>query len=329
MLIVAALLAVPHPLWAIPHFNIERIVADSDVVAIADVLDVHMVGRTTAPVNGEMVPAAAFVGAASIRLLLKGTCPDRIEINYIKPDGLAYLGLPRGAQILFLRRDNSSLTFTDPYYPAMPAASTPVQEAFLESTNKAIVNRVIEELGRALVSSQTPRSDKSLILSRAYAIPNEDTGFTSALIRAVETATDEDIRCRMIALLILRGDDLQVHVAVKLLLSKGLGRDERNKLLYAISEGLTNPKATSEVEVLLADNDVRLRRAAAKALWHIGDVSAVGPLVAALSDPDRDVRYYAVRGLAVIAGQAQWGPGPGEFDSHEEKYLEHWRSWSR
>jgi HEAT repeat protein len=124
----------------------------------------------------------------------------------------------------------------------------------------------------------------------------------------------------------LRGDLSQVEAAKNLLLKEELPRQDKDRLLYGISE-LTSPAAVASVKPLLSAYDVELRRAAAKALWHIADPEASDVLLAALNDSDRDVRYYAVRALAEIAHQPDWGPGPAEFEDHEGKYLDHWRRW--
>jgi len=80
---------------------------------------------------------------------------------------------------------------------------------------------------------------------------------------------------------------------------------------------------------LLGAGSVEVRRSAAHALRNIADSAGVPALVRALDDPDRDVRYYAVTGLAKITGQDDWLPSLPLFESEEQKYVAHWREWAK
>jgi hypothetical protein len=84
---------------------------------------------------------------------------------------------------------------------------------------------------------------------------------------------------------------------------------------------------------LMSSPDAETRRGAANALRNTKSVDAVEPLVKALYDPDLDVRWMAVMGLAGIAGPDSggnsWYPARDEFQRNEDLYLEHWRDWAR
>ena len=67
---------------------------------------------------------------------------------------------------------------------------------------------------------------------------------------------------------------------------------------------LGDPAATAPLVAALADPEPDLRRDAAWALGRIGDPGATGPLKAALSDPDNDVRWFANWALEQIAERA-------------------------
>ena len=83
-----------------------------------------------------------------------------------------------------------------------------------------------------------------------------------------------------------------------------------------------------ELTKLLNAKEDKTREAAAEALRHIGSPSAIEPLKRALSDSDQRVRYYAVVGLATIAGQKDYLPNIPDFQKNEAKYSDYWRQWS-
>jgi HEAT repeat protein len=53
----------------------------------------------------------------------------------------------------------------------------------------------------------------------------------------------------------------------------------------------------------LEDEDLYVRRSAARVLGERGDQRAVEPLTRALEDEDEDVRYWAARALKKIKGK--------------------------
>ena len=53
----------------------------------------------------------------------------------------------------------------------------------------------------------------------------------------------------------------------------------------------------------LEDEDLYVRRSAARVLGERGDLRAVEPPTRALEDEDEDIRYWAARALKKIEGQ--------------------------
>jgi len=91
---------------------------------------------------------------------------------------------------------------------------------------------------------------------------------------------------------------------------------------------LKDPSTTQQVRRLLTSKNKQIRAAGTQALWHSADRGGIPDLAKMLNDTDRDIRYYAVRGLGDITGQDQWNPSVAEFEAHSEKYLSHWREWA-
>ena len=97
---------------------------------------------------------------------------------------------------------------------------------------------------------------------------------------------------------------------------------------YAL-EGIKDPRAIPTLRRLLGARQVEARRGAAAALRNMRMADAIEPLLVALEDRDRDVRYQAVIGLAEITGQNEWGPSVDLFQHDEKPYLAHWREWAK
>jgi HEAT repeat protein len=74
--------------------------------------------------------------------------------------------------------------------------------------------------------------------------------------------------------------------------------------------------------------DDETREAAAEALRRIGSKSVIDPLVRALGDADKKVRYHAVVGLSEMMGDKEHHPNLILYAEDESKYLNYWRTWS-
>ena len=100
-------------------------------------------------------------------------------------------------------------------------------------------------------------------------------------------------------------------------------------LEYVVGTSVTNPAAVPPLSSLVHSPYSSTREAVIEAFWHIGTRSVAPTVASALTDSDQKVRYYAVRALAAVNGQPEWGPSIPEFDEHESKYIQHWLDYSK
>ena len=79
---------------------------------------------------------------------------------------------------------------------------------------------------------------------------------------------------------------------------------------------------------MLADRDPGVRRVAAWALSHTGDMDVVPPLIDVLMDPDDDVVNSAQLGLQILSRKIE-GLGPPTPSTPEERRaaVAKWREW--
>ena len=308
---------------AADKLDLYRLVHNSGLIVVADVLKVRESSDAKESITSSDT-TRTYVAAGHVRQILKGSCSEKIEIKYVRQLGLPEPGIQYGTRILFLRASNDNgWTIVDPYNPSLPAvAETTV--LYEPRSDDELVRVIISELARVLESPRASPNEKNYILNRAYAIPDSNSEFTSALRSSLSITEDSGLRVRILSLLLLRGDSSQLEVAQNLLLNATLSKTDRERLLYGLSQ-IRTAKAADELQNLLHAPAVDVRRAAAEALWHISEPSTRKALISALSDPDRDVRFYSVRALADIDHEPEWGPGPAEFDDHEHRYISHWK----
>jgi HEAT repeats len=304
-------------------FSLTVLVGDSDVVAVADLHSVRQVSEDTITVDGHVVASAVYRAEVEIETRIKGLCPDHIAIEFYTPEEfVGYPGVATGRGLVFLKEHGPTFVFTDRHFPLLPAADT-----FAFPNERGPVEGAAAVLGRVLSSPATSQSDKTLVLIRARGIP-ETESFMSSLHLALNTVTAQDLRCRIQAELIFRGDSSQVAAAVDLLLASSLSAGDRDTLLLAIGNYASGSSSLPALTKLLHSGDPPARRAAAEAFWHIASPASLGALGPSLQDVDEEVRFYVVRAISDIANEPEWGgPGESEFREHQQKYLSHWQDW--
>ena len=324
-------LVVPVVLHAIgvPHIHIDELVANSDVIVIAEVAEVKLVGPAT-PVEfrGQTLEAAEYSSEILIYRYIKGSAGARLSVKYVLPRSfVGYSGLHTGTRMVFLRRAKGAYEPTDLYYADSPALRIGQSTSDSQGKSGDFTSSVIRELLSVISSPDASASEKSEILRIDYAFsPSREV--VQAFRTGVTNTSDPNLRQRLQGELIALGDITELPQIVMLLTSKTVTPDQEVWLLYVVGNRITNSRAIDELRPLLRSRDDRLREAAAQALWNIKDIAALPDLNTALYDSDSKVRFYAVRALSDIAQEPGWG-GPNEalFQERESEYLQHWRNW--
>jgi hypothetical protein len=226
--------------------------------------------------------------------------------------------------MLFLKKSGDIFVPANPYFPAFPAMRT----APSGLQGQGAVQQVIVELGAVIASPGASAADKVEILAHSYAIPNDNEDYTANLLEGVRNTADSDVRSRIQGRLLSRNEISQLPNVCDALLQGNLTAHEKELLLDGIRHKLTNPGASTQLARLLQSPDPEVKGIAAIALWHTASSSSVPVLVKLLDDENRDVRCFAMRGLADASGQPQWGPGPAACEEDEAKYGQQWHEWA-
>jgi hypothetical protein len=308
-----------------PNLNIPELVAQSEVVVVADVGSLENFGRTDILFNGQILPGERY-RVEGVRLYtLAGSCPDRFAVEFQLPHSGNGYGAPRpGTRMLFLKKSGDIFVPTNPYYPDLPAMRTAPKEL----QGEGVAQQVITELGAVIASPDASPVDKVIILSQYYAIPDDNEGFTRNLLEGARDTADTEVRSRIQGVLLSRNEISELPNVCDALLQANLTEHEKELLLGGIRHKLTNPGAAPQLARLLQSPDPEVRLIATLALWHTASTSSVPVLTKLLDDKDHEVRCFAMRGLADATGQPQWGPGPAACEENEAKYQQHWHEWT-
>jgi hypothetical protein len=306
-------------------FQLEQLVNASDVIAVVDLSNIQDLGTMNERINGNSITSEMH--KANIRVLrrLKGLSTECAIVTFTTPGVfVGYPGVGPSVQIAFLKCQEDRCTFADRHFPTLPALSE-IAAPIVPIANP--VERVTAELGAVVSSKSASPSDKWKVLAKAYGVPKL-ASFTLALRLGLQNADDSDLKCRIEAALISRDDLSQLTVVKDSLLAGQLTHEQKELFLSVIANEVKDPEAAPALGSLLHSEDTATRRAAAEALWHSASASATPDLVRALQDQDEQVRFYAVRGLADINAQSNWGPSSEEFRENQQQYLSHWQEWA-
>jgi len=118
------------------------------------------------------------------------------------------------------------------------------------------------------------------------------------LLRRVETEQDLDRRGQLLGILIAMGD----LATSELQLSMLSGERRRAGVAIRLAGEMQNAACVPELSALLSQDDVDLRREAAKALVRVGSPDAIETLVAALESPMEGMPGHAAFCLGVAGG---------------------------
>jgi len=223
-------------------------------------------------------------------------------------------------RIIFLKHQNGDLQLSNVAYDMLPALNLALT-AGLDA-----LGAVIAEEGEIIGSPNSGESDKIQAISALGRC--KDPRAIPALNRGL-TDTSDVVRLEAVSQLAVKGDVNAILIAQSILLAPPPSLTDRVivNLQIGIRDGARTSATAPEVAKLLRVNDKATREAAANALSHVVSDSIIEPLRQALSDPDRDVRYFAVVGLAKVTGQKEHLPNGLDFRSNEDKFTNYWRQW--
>lgn len=311
--------------------DLERLIGQSDFIAVGEVTEIEDVGRESASISGLQVPAHLMRGRLRIITLLKGhSVGSTVAFQFHIPDApMGVQGINASSfRTLFLRSVAEGYEFTDIYRPSFVATrAVSYPQSDRELSNAEVKAAVVEITSQVIESAQTSDTEK---LEALMDLSSERSPrVTKALEAAIrQTGRTLDFRISAMALLLKR-NDADVFASAESVLTKpgAVPQYLRENLALAVQD-VRGEQALQFLGAVLSKGDVLSRRSAAAAVRATGGSRAIPLLIQSLNDSDFEVRYYAVIGLAETTGQNDWRPLMDEFRQHQRVYLQHWRQWA-
>jgi len=215
----------------------------------------------------------------------------------------------------------------DGFAPGWPALKYPASVQVVEGGSDVEKAAISELVG--FISSGDVQIEESSMAARSslYGAVHARVAATDYLLASVGEPTNPIQRSSICAAKLRLGDPSCIA---------GLGRwidstdSELRAALHQVAfslDGIAKPPASlvTSLKSWLKASDPILRRAAAYAMRDIATPEAVRPLLdAALSDPDKEVRYLAVTGLSEATHEGDV-PSVELFNDNEAGYLSFWR----
>jgi hypothetical protein len=328
----------------IPQIDVPTIVSDADMI---------VVGRAVSTAWSVDAPEVFIVRADRV-LKNSGTPLQGQIVVQLAPHSPGYRWVAEGQYGIFaLYRPTSGQPYTvvDPFYPVLPAA--PLQTDSQQPSDPLVA--VTQELARvfaapgaalldpttgvqALVSAPPSEQVQWLYHETAAALATVPFGVSAPSLQAMIGSNAilarlwgmnvllsmgastglESVKSSTLKHLVptLMNPDPDVALSVSMVGSAMLGR-------------MISPQNVPTLTNLLSSTDPGVRRAAAGNLSRIGTYAVVAPLAqVALNDPNPDVRYYAVSGLAKATGIAP-RPTRASYDASENDMLSFWAEWTK
>ena len=306
----------------VPRFDLRKAFDRADIVVVGRVTSVTVVGSKLFTIGQQQFEGQEKKAAVTVKEQLTGPAiPNEITVTYGLPDAPSGVtDIVLGTRLLFLKVAGAHYGVADPYYPSMPA--------YLASDGQATapLDRGATAIASVVRDPDATPADKVVALSAL-----EGVLYPKALniIRSATSDTNIAVQIGALVDLLEAGDSSALQQASAVLLGShgNIPSYLLHNVTYAISVGRFASASINTLSVLLTAQETETRRAAAQALWHMLDPAAVKSLASALADGDREVRYYAVRGLAALADQPEGGPSIPEFYNNEQHYLQHWKEW--
>lgn len=310
--------------FPVSALDLQGLCDSSDLIVVGSVGTFTTVGHVPVKIGQDSEIANVKESSVSVLSVLKGTetaTTILVDEQVLLPRwGSANLdGMPeQRVRLLFLRRTGDHhYDVTDNHHPSLPGtASSGLEGAPLEQV-AGVECQVISNENVPLGARQ----------EAIYSLRRIKAGCIIPTLRQVATTGSNELRLTAEHELMNQGDTGSLSQAIADALSDDAsipGYLQQN-ILHAIGFGIKDPAAIPLLQPLIRSNQLEARLAAAHALKNIGTPACDPLLRSLLSDTDQQVRYFAVIGLADIAGLPQMHPSVVEFRAHESKYTSYWK----
>lgn len=315
----------------VPLIDLAKLVRNSDVIAVGQVTKVSDEGEASAQTqeqNSQCGPVHQVVASLRLDRVLSGqTNGSDISVRFLVPEsqngGATSGGIEVGKRGVFFLSMNSTpegYSFADPYYPMVVAAA----DAPPVGAGSTLFDQVVAEVTHVLISPGASQSER---VEAIRALEFVKTRTAIIALRRAAKDSNTMLRLHAMAALLRHNDTTMLDEVVDTLLNPppDVPKNLVDGLGYSIRAGIKDPQAVPALVRLLESPEAEKRRIAITTLGQTRSQAATASLTKALDDPDQEVRYNAVVGLAQVTGETDGMPSLEFFKQNEQRYLTHWR----
>lgn len=324
-------------MWAypVPGRSTKSLVSQADLIVMGKVERVEQINEGSATLQSTTYTRRDFQATIRVDETIKGEpSPSRLIFNYSTPalDSLGNVaegGLPPNSyRIVFLKKTPTGYVFASPYYPSLPASSTPCGPDSQMNLGTDAYHKVLQRVLDVVCASST-REEKQLAIDTLNW--DEDSSAAPLLKSALnlpEVNSNPVLRTTILSDL-LKWKDLSVLPSAKNDLfqsSEHVDAYLKSNLLLAISS--LNPQLSVPLltrALTLPEPEARV--GAARFLEYTNSDSALDPLLSAIDDPDREVQFAVMQSLGNLTNQHQWRPQTTGTDASWFACIKHWKEF--
>jgi len=307
-----------------PLLDLASLTQQADLIVVGQIVSIRDEWRKLANAEGRGFKGQRIAASLYVTRTLKG--PRKIgllEFETVAPafnSGYAAVS-PKQFGMFFLRNENGTYAVFNPYYPFVIAP----RQAHISRGGD--LDRVVGEIAYILANRASSDEERR---KAVYVLGGARIESATHALRLATHDSDTVVRLQALAALLRRNDISQLNVVEDILLRQPPNVEQYLKgNLAAALEGIKDSRAIPALTNLLAASKPLVRQRAAATLRHMGVADVIAPLIIALNDSDRQVRYEAVVGLAEITEDYQWGPSIDLFQRDEQRYVTHWKQWAK
>ncbi|MGA9671403.1 MAG: HEAT repeat domain-containing protein [Terracidiphilus sp.] len=223
--------------------------------------------------------------------------------------------------LLFLKESRPAVyTFSDPFLGATPFTQIP------QETGPLGILKLVSALGVVIESRNKQDQINAMRLLEGTA------EFDAAVVdqlKSLSASDDPDIALSAIAVLLRAEPSSGIERLGTYLRNQ---REEPQSIaILSISSELSqinDDKTVPALETLASSNVLSIRLSAVGALRRFKDPRSASALVQRLDDPNRLVRFFAVKALAeIFQMKGDFDPSTPLFESNPEFYTGIWKQW--
>ena len=293
--------------------------SESDLVCKCTVTSLSVVVRQMVETErGTRFVRETWRAVLQVEDLYKGTAASPIALA-LNIDGASTSQGPGVVKtgesyLLFLKTAGTgTYTFVDQSFAARPFASLPVQggEPGVAKLESALVAAALQQNPDALKAfsylEDLDIHPESLVALSAVSTSSNWKLVWSYLTLQLKTKTPESV------------------AAVRRFVDSYTGTEEP---WFVGLQEITDPRAHGDLVELSYSRFGSIRAAAMVALRSMGGQEDADFFIRRLDDPDRNVQYHAVIGLAeAFQMSGDYGPGIGAFERNPDFYTDLWKEW--